>query len=79
MELMSFLCENKKFIDIKIYDKIRDFKNIFKENYKISKFLFLNGYNLTDLEYTQNFNNDIIKLLNKKVLELKDENNTCKA
>lgn len=79
MELMSFLCENKKFLDIKIYDKIRDFKNIFKENYKISKFLFLNGYNLTDLEYTQNFNNDIIKLLNKKVLELKDENNTCKA
>lgn len=77
MELMSFLCENKKFIDIKIYDKIRDFKNIFKENYKISKFLFLNGYNLTDLEYTKNFNNDIINLLNKKVLELKDENATC--
>ncbi len=77
MELMSFLCENKKFIDIKIYDKICDFKNIFKENYKISKFLFLNGYNLNDLEYTKNFNTDLIQLLNKKVLELKEEQNTC--
>lgn len=77
MELMSFLCENKKFIDIKIYDKICDFKNIFKENYKISKFLFLNGYNLNDLEYTTNFNTDLIKLLNKKVLELKEEQSTC--
>ncbi len=77
MELMSFLCENKKFIDIKIYDKICDFKNIFKENYKISKFLFLNGYNLNDLEYTTNFNTDLIKLLNKKVLELKEEQSIC--
>ncbi len=79
MELMSFLCENKKFIDIKIYEKIRDFKNIFKENYKISKFFFLNGYNLTDLEYTKNFNISLIKLLNKKVLELKEEKSTCKS
>lgn len=77
MELMSFLCENKKFIDIKIYDKIYDFKNIFKENYKISKFLFLNGYNLNDLEYTKNFNIELIKLLNQKVLELKEEQSAC--
>ncbi len=75
MELMSFLCENKKYIDIKIYEKICDFKNIFKENYKISKFLFLNGYNLSDLEYTKNFNIELIKLLNKKVTELKEEKN----
>jgi len=73
MELMSFLCENKKFIDIKVYEKICDFKNIFKANYKISKFFFLNGYNLNDLEYTKNFNIELIEILNKKVLGLKDE------
>lgn len=72
MELMSFLCENKKFIDIKIYDKILEFKNTFKNNYKISKFLFLNGYSLNEIEHTINLNDELIKIINKKVLELKD-------
>ncbi len=71
MELMSFLCENKQYIDIKIYDKLLNFKNTFKENYKISKFLFLNGYSLSDIKLTQELNEELIKILNKKVLELK--------
>ncbi len=77
MELMSFLCENKKYIDIKIYDKILNFKNIFKENYKISKFLFLNGYSLNKIKLTQELNDELVKILNKKVLELKDNKTEC--
>ena len=72
MELMSFLCENKKYIDIKIYDKILNFKNIFKENYKISKFLFLNGYTLNKIDITQALCKELITLLSKKTTELKE-------
>ena len=79
MELMSYLCENKKYIDIKIYEKILNFKNVFKQNYKISKFLFLNGYSLGDLEYTKNINEELINILNKKVLELKDDKAVCRV
>lgn len=74
MELMSFLCENKKFIDIKIYDKILNFKNIFKENYKISKFLFISGYELGEIHLIKALCKELTEILNKKVLELKDEN-----
>lgn len=77
MELMSFLCENKKYIDIKIYDKILNFKNTFKENYKISKFLFLNGYSLNEIKLTQELNDELVKIINKKVLELKDKKAQC--
>ncbi len=73
MELMSFLCENKKFIDIKIYDKILNFKNIFKENYKISKFLFLNGYALGEIHLVKALCRELIEILSKKTLELKPE------
>ena len=72
MELMFFLCENKKYIDIKIYDKILNFKNIFKENYKISKFLFLNGYTLNKIDITQALCKELITLLSKKTTELKE-------
>lgn len=74
MELMSFLCENKKFIDIKIYDKILNFKNTFKENYKISKFLFLSGYVLDKPNLSKTLCKDLIDTLNKKTLELKEKN-----
>ena len=74
MELMSFLCENKKFIDIKIYDKILNFKNTFKENYKISKFLFLSGYVLDKPNLSKTLCKDLIDTLNKKTLKLKEEN-----
>lgn len=72
MELMSFLCENKKYIDVKIYDKILDFKNIFKENYKISKFLFLSEYSLNEIEKTTSLNDELLKIITKKAFELKD-------
>lgn len=73
MELMSFLCENKKYIDIKIYDEILDFKNIFKENYKISKFLFLSGYVLDKPDLSKALCKKIIQLLSEKTLELKED------
>ncbi len=77
MELMSFLCENKKFIDIKIYDKILNFKNIFKENYKISKFLFLNGYALGEIHFVKALCKELITILSEKTKELKPENESA--
>jgi len=73
MELMSFLCENKKFIDIKIYDRILNFKNTFKENYRISKFLFLNGYTLNEIHLAKALCKELISILNEKTLEFKEE------
>jgi len=73
MELMSYLCENKKYIDTEIYEKILNFKNVFKKNYKISKFLFLNGYSLNEAKHTQALNEELIEILNDKVLSLTDD------
>lgn len=38
-ETFIFLCEEKKYLDLKIYDLISDFKNKFSENYYNKKFL----------------------------------------
>ena len=70
-ELFIHLCEYKKYIDVEIYDKIVAFKDLFKKNFKISKFLFVSGHSLSDKRLIVRELEQIITVVKMKTVELK--------
>ena len=71
-ELFMHLCEYKRYIDLDIYEKIDAFKNLFKRNYKISKFFFISGYTLNDKTLVLIELQKIMEIIDSKTAELRD-------
>ena len=59
-ETFIFLCEEKKYLDLKIYDLISDFKNKFSENYYNKKFLI---FQKTFLKNKEELSKDYLEIL----------------
>ena len=59
-ETVIFLCEEKKYLDLKIYDLISDFKNKFSENYYNKKFLI---FQKTFLKNKEELSKDYLEIL----------------
>ena len=73
-EVFVYLCEEKQYLDSKIYELIIEFKNVFKKNYKTFSFLGLKTATLTDCEKEtiSRYLLNIIKALTLKTKELED-------
>lgn len=71
MELMAHLCEDKDNLDREVVKKITNFKNLFKENYKISKFFFIQGFTLNDEKVVLSSLKEIVEILKTKTANLK--------
>ena len=70
--MFMFLCEEKRYLDSKLYDKIVLFKNEFVENYKTKNFLYTKIAEVKNKERLSSQLLEIIKIATIKTQELKD-------
>lgn len=70
-EMFVFLCEENKYLDSVVYDKILEFKDLFNKNYKQSGFLGFKNENIQNKEQINSELLDIIKIVTLKTSELK--------
>ncbi|MBQ8847441.1 MAG: patatin-like phospholipase family protein [Candidatus Gastranaerophilales bacterium] len=69
-EMFVFLCEEKKYIDTNLYNKIINFKNKFMKNYKTYNFFYTKKAFIKDKENLSKDLLDIIKIATIKTQEL---------
>ena len=67
-----FLCEEKKYLDTKLYEKIVLFKNDFVTNYKTKNFFCAKIAEIKHKERLSSQLLEIIKITTIKIQELKD-------
>ena len=66
-EIFVYLCEEKRYLDMKLYEKICCFKNSFQNNYLSYNFLCFHGANLKNKEDLNKELLDIIKEVSAKI------------
>ena len=66
-EIFVFLCDEKKYLDMKIYDNISDFKTKFQNSYNTYSFLGFKGANVKNKEELLSDILDIIKVVSDKI------------
>ncbi len=71
-EMFVFLCEENKYLDSMIYDKILEFKNLFLENHQETGFLGFKNENIQNKEQLNSKLLEIIKIVTLKTCELKN-------
>ena len=71
-EMFIFLCEEKKYLDTKLYEKIISFKNDFIKNYEPKNFLYTIIAQVKNKEKLSSQLLEIIKITTIKTQELKD-------
>jgi hypothetical protein len=70
-EMFMFLCEEKRYLDTRIYDKILAFKNNYSKNYSSHNFFGIKGALIFNKENLAKDLLEIIKLTTIKCEELK--------
>lgn len=70
-EIFVYLCEEKKFIDSKVYEKVLDFKNNYTLNYTSKNFLFLESATIKNKNQLSKDLLELIKLIAFKAEEFK--------
>ncbi len=71
-EIFVYLCEEKKYIDIILYNKILNYKNSYTKNYKPKSFFGIKSALITDKKDLGNELSEIIKLTTNKICELQN-------
>lgn len=71
-EIFVYLCEEKKYIDISLYNKLLDFKNTYTKNYKQKSFLGIKSTELRGKNELKDSLSKIIKTTKNKILELEN-------
>ena len=64
-----FLCDEKKYLDTCIYDKILNFKNSFIENYKYINFF---GFKTAELNNKEELSKQLLEIIKKITLKIKE-------